>query len=346
MRVLIRVDAYPGVGLGHFTRCLAIARELETSLDTEVFFAGNYSDETIQVLKKNKIDFLHSSEEVDPIFSRKATEFFDPDVLFIDNLFNYSCEQLQPFREKYRLILMHNLCQGRFCCDDFILPSAHHPVKIINDINWKKNKVNLYHGFDYIPLNPEAITWKEKTREGKNAFRVGITTGGSDPLGVMNLILPWIANSEFPGTEFIALPGRSFIHRKALSKMTAGFPESIKVRDFDYRWLSSSDLVISTFGVTSYELIYLQKPVISLSHAPENARGSSILSEKLENFSDLGMANECSPEQFLSILNDAIRAWKNSSGNERVYSLSPDGKGTQRIAGIIRGTHKITSDEK
>jgi len=346
MKILIRMDAYPGVGLGHFIRCLAIAEELRNSPGIEVVFAGNYSEDNSRILKKKKFDYLHSSGEADPAFSKAAVEYFRPDVIFIDNLFNYRAEELSLLRKKSRLILFHNLCEGRFCCDDFILPSVHHPSKILEDVKWKQNKVNFFHGFDYIPLNPEVIRWKSKYADRKEIFRVAITTGGSDPEGIMNRVLSWIADAGFPGTEFIALPGSSFMHKEDLFTMALEFHKNIKIKDFDYRWLASSDLVISTFGVTSYELIYLQKPVISLAHALSNARGSRILSEKLENFKDLGLATDCSHKQFINLLKDAIEARKNAGINDLVYKLSPDGKGTERIARIIRGTYKIKNHEE
>lgn len=336
MKIIFRVDAYPEIGLGHFVRSHAIALKLKHKFKIEVIFAGTYSKEIVLQLKKSDVTILqHIKNEKEETFINRILNNAGANLLFIDNLYPYSKDQIFSIKEKTRLILFHNLCEGRFYANAFILPSEHHPEEIINDIRWQQNPVKFYHGFDYIPINEKIQQLKSRHIEIQNSSGISITTGGSDPKGIMLKLLDWINIKEFSDIKFKALPGEAFIKKEELNAMKPHLSDNIQFKAFSYENLLESSLIISTFGVTSYELIYLGIPFISVSHAENNAKGSRILSDKMPIIKDLGHIDHLRPEIFKKSLKESLKDKNLFSSFRQISGKLMDGNGINRIIEII-----------
>ena len=338
MNIVFRVDAYPETGLGHFVRSLDIAINLKKTVRCNVFFTGKYSENAMASLRQSQLPFLnHEISEEEKIIIENAIQSWNPSLVFMDTLFPYSSSFIKELKKKTSVVLFHNLCEGRFDADAFILPSAHHSPEIINDIRWKENSVEFYHGFEYILLNERLKLIKPRRKKTRETPVVSITTGGSDPRGILLKVLEWINYPEFENISFKAMPGEAFIKRKELEVLTSNLGENITIEKFNYETLAESDLVISTFGVTSYELIYLGVPVISISHAEMNANGSKILTEKISGFIDLGLIDHLTETRFRESLNQVLSNKKLSEEFRNITAGLIDGKGTSRIINIISG---------
>jgi spore coat polysaccharide biosynthesis predicted glycosyltransferase SpsG len=336
MKVIFRVDAYPEIGLGHFVRSIAIALELRKNSNLKIVFAGEYSAYALNELKGNNVNFISpglSENEVDFILRFLDSE--KPHLIFIDNLFNYSAAFLQELKGKAKVILFQNLCDGKYQADAFILPSAHHPHEIINDEGWQKNDVAFYHGFEYIPVNDQIKDIDLQEPQSVSISKISITTGGSDPRGVMLQLINWLMKTDYSDIHIVVLPGENFILKKELENLKQKTPLNFIFKNFNYSDLESSDLVICTFGVTSYELIYLGVPFISIAHAQNNARGSRILSEKLPYMKDLGLIDDLREEIFHEQLKDFLSNQNLKTEFRETSRTLMDGKGINRIIDII-----------
>ena len=63
LRLLIRCDANQRVGLGHFSRCLNIARSLkESNPNIYIKFCGEFNKFSISLLSQNNISYIFSPE--------------------------------------------------------------------------------------------------------------------------------------------------------------------------------------------------------------------------------------------------------------------------------------------
>ena len=92
---------------------------------------------------------------------------------------------------------------------------------------------------------------------------------------------------------------------------------------------------INTFGVSTYELIYLGVPVITIGHVRKNAEGSACLAEKYGLNYDLGLIDDLTREKFFSTLKTLI---KNPKQLEKMQDKSIgliDGLGANRVAKLI-----------
>jgi spore coat polysaccharide biosynthesis predicted glycosyltransferase SpsG len=261
-----------------------------------------------------------------------------PDILFIDKLYNYSVEFIRSIRIVSRVIMFHNLCDGRFTCDAFILPAAHIPEEVISDPRWETGPVTLYHGFEYIVINRAIITAKKSAdRRGTTDLpSIIISTGGSDPQGVLLKLLPWIPPPGKDQFRVKVLVGEAFMHRSDLEQLLPCLDEHIQVIPYNAQELINGAFAIATFGVTSYELLHLQIPILSVGHSEQNARGSKVLSLKCSELVDLGYIDNLTKAHFHEAFWEMLNSYKTMSFEE----CKVDGDGVNRTVKIIMETGK------
>jgi len=333
--IYFRVDATPQIGFGHFVRTMSIAERVVEESQIDVVFltiANSYSEKKIE--EKGYSIIRKLAEEVEESFISRAIPRNSDNSLFIDNLYNYSEEFISKLRRRIRVILFHNLCDGRFACNHFILPSAHTDEIILNDERWGRSDVEFLYGADYVVLNREVVNL-DTTEKNNSSKDVIITTGGSDPSGVALKLLSFIAESNIEHVNFIFLKGRSFIHKSELNTLSKSFKGNIKIKDFSPIEFLRSQIVVSTFGVSTYELMYLGKSVLSVGHAEPNANGSSNLECRTKAIVNLGLIADLDRNTFIKnlmkLIDDHDFRNKISIKAKRIV----DGKGIDRILTIL-----------
>lgn len=283
MRFLFRFDATTETGHGHLYRCLAILNEIrKLECNIELFCLGNYSTVAEKEIEAGKIYI----SRIDTSYSEEKNilQYFDqfhvPELLFIDKLYAYTQEFISILKTKTKVVMLHNICEGAYHTNAFILPSEHHPEKTLNKFKLQL-KDKFYFGSPYIVLNRKITEYKIASVSANN--RLVITTGGSDPKKVMKKIFSLFtklrANELMNNIEVIGLIGNSFSHEyKQELKLFCN--HNLTLKNFNIKDLAEANTVICTFGITTYELIYLKKFIISIGHQESNALGSKILGDK------------------------------------------------------------------
>ncbi|MFT6850619.1 MAG: spore coat polysaccharide biosynthesis predicted glycosyltransferase SpsG [Sphingobacteriales bacterium] len=319
--ILFRVDAGNEVGLGHFFRSLSLANHLSSN-GYKIVFCFNPSDfwgKQSLVIDHECIPLLNPENGMLDIVKEKNISLF-----YLDGLINLKSSCLQEIRKEVPVVFYHNVTEARFNCDLFILPAIHYDTGYLNDLS---QKVILYHGLDYIMLNPAILGHKKGVP--KSPSTIVITCGGSDPTNLAETICEAIDFDAFPSLSFKLLRGLD--DKKSLKLPHENFSEE----PFDFKTILESGLVISAFGVLTFELLFLNKTVFSIGHAPSNEKGSKILDQTFNAVVDLGNRNELLKE------NLSVRLKEFESGNfDNSNLLVPgnrimDGKGTERVANLI-----------
>ena len=339
--VLFRVDAYPQIGLGHIIRSVSIYKELRkknTRLNGK--FLGFYDCTAIEILENNDIEYNNKrviiEDEEETLL--KEIRAYNPELVFIDKLYDYTKDYILKLRNITYVVMFHNLCHGAYYVHKFILPSAHTDNSIIQYPEWNNDYVDFYWGPEYIPINDNLI----KVRTEVNSLDSGqkkpyavITTGGSDPEGVALKLLDWLIESKIEDINIIFLKGKSFIHKEQLKLLSRKFPDNISIKDFNYKSLASATLAISTFGVSTYELMYLGIPTISIGHAYINALGSMILKRRYNSIIDLGHINDLNKNDFISNMRWLWNDFELKEEFKKQGQQLIDGKGIERITNIL-----------
>ncbi len=317
--------------LGHLVRSLHLAKILQ-QMHSEIKL-HLIVDDIISVQKRiigfTPVSILEANDEEEPTLYNAAIRV-KPNVIFIDKLFPYSKIFIKKLRSSSQVLMFHNFCEGAFASDAFIFPAAHIPDEILKDHRWSKNDVDLYHGFDFIIINDAVIELHPRPRQ-QIVEQVIITTGGRDPMGVMLIVLDLLRYCTLENLSINALIGSHFKYRYELERLLPTLPEQVNIKPFDYRYLETADVAISTFGVTIYELLYLKIPVLSIGHAPLNERGSKVLAGKCEAVKDMGLISELGKEDFSKIFESFL---SNSTLHDVPKNII-DGNGAERIANII-----------
>lgn len=330
MKILLRIANRPEDSLGHLVRSLHLANILQQT------YAGIELHLIVDDITsaQERIGFIPESileveDEEEPTLY-DATIQVKPNVVFIDKLFHYSAIFVETLRSSSQVLMFHNLCEGAFASNVFIFPAAHIPDEILQDYRWSDKDVALYHGFDFIIINDKVGGLHPRSRQ-RGVEQVVITTGGRDPKGVLLKVLDWLKFCPLENLSINALIGSNFKHKDELAKLVPTLPEQVNIQPFDYKYLAAADAAISTFGVSTYELLYLQVPVLSIGHAPLNARGSKVLSGKCEAVMDMGLISELGAEDFCK----GFEFFLANSTLHGVPNNMIDGKGAERIANII-----------
>jgi len=144
--------------------------------------------------------------------------------------------------------------------------------------------------------------------------------------------------ADFRNTEIVFLRGASYCHDDELQRLALQLPDYMSIKEFDYTYFLQADIAISTFGVTTYELLYLGIPVVSIGHCKRNAAGSRILAERYNAVFDCGWIDDIAGDQFILdlkhfITNSSYRTKLSENGRKLI-----DGFGLNRIATITAET--------
>ena len=330
------MDASQSVGLGHIVRTLDLAKSIRSRQADFNNVDIHFATQTAEILPRlNKAGFfsihqMHSDEEES---LEEIVLTLKPNVLFIDKLFEYSSDFIRSLKLHTRVIMFHNLCEGGYCSDTFILPAAHVASDVLEDSAWSKGGAKLRHGFEYVIINDDIRNLKEHM-SGIARYEppvVAITTGGSDPSGVLLKLLQFLPDPEHLPYRAKILVGESFVHHKELSDMNLEAFEHLDIMPYSTKALLDSSFVIATFGVTSYELLYLKIPQLSVGHSARNALGSEILSTKCETLKNLGLMDSLTSLKFQTAFKKMIAEYLHLKRD----GCEIDGMGKQRVVDEI-----------
>ena len=314
---IIRVDGSIEIGYGHLMRCLALGEALRKSFD--VLYVVRHSDSIKKIRQYGYRIYEISSDIDDEAVMISLTSKFPNAIWIIDIKKQFSKGFLPELkRHSDLLLLIENLSYDMKAADGVLFPAAHLDEKILDPWLDKKERYRVLSGWEWIILRDELLNIGPITRD----FPMVVTTGGSDPEGVFFRLWDLLKDQKI---HAIFLAGESFSFRDNLLIQD----EYLKVKDYDIKYIARACSVISTFGSSIAECLYLKKPVISVAHSIENAHGSSVLSKRSPACIDLGYFKDLDREKLIHAINTyqepskEIMDW---------FNKSPiDGRGAERV---------------
>jgi UDP-2,4-diacetamido-2,4,6-trideoxy-beta-L-altropyranose hydrolase len=258
-----------------------------------------------------------------------------PGLVIIDKKYDFGPPWVQRLRKRCQVMIVDHLCPGAFEADVAVFPGAHLPDAFFNDPRWITAHASLLAGPEYVMISdavlglPEGppIRFEENTRVPK----VVLTTGGTDPKGITQTLLPWLTRMPL-AMEVTVLIGQAFHHSDRLAYLLSKLPASFNATPFETRYLAMADLAICAFGVTTYELLYLGVPTITVAHTEENAHAAQTLAQRHACIRNLGLIKEIHSEDIRFAVETLL-----SSSEARVSLVQSgksviDGRGALRVA--------------
>lgn len=330
----IRADGGGKIGLGHIIRCISIFQALKLYVPIlDITFISKPDIYLEKMFRSEDIPFIFLPEVTDEFsFIKSLDHPQEKSILFFDTPYSYSYETISALKQYFGIIFFNNLSKGALCADTVIVPTGHSSNEQLKHF---EHHPDFYYGLDYVVLNSAVNKLIKEHGEFRVVNRsIAITTGGSDPAGVLLKLLDCIASDELADIRFDLYPGENFMYQAEIKRwfMTNSY-NHIFLHKYDLREICRSEIVLSTFGVSTYEFLALGKPIISVGHSLFNAEASRILEERYHCLVDMGLAEQLTE----SILVKTIR----SIDRNTIDKLSDtgkrlvDGKGVYRVSNII-----------
>ncbi len=335
-KIAFRCDASLDIGLGHLIRCLTVAKEMQKQ--NQIIFATAKDDTNSYIREAGFEIFSQEKNEIEENFLNRIRFILNPNIIVIDKKYPYSIDCIKEFKQNnVRTVMLDNICPGLPECEEIIFPNAHLDKNVLKEYLLAERIDQVKTGPEYIILRNEILDLKDKINHNfHNPPNIVITTGGTDPEGVLLKLIPWLKEMNLKANILILI-GQAFKYKNELEDLIIDLPDNFRVLTYSLEEFIKADIVICTFGVSIYEMIYLQIPTICISHSRENAKSAKILKERYGVIEDLGFIENITPQNIhLSIK----KLLKNKTYYKKIILKCDnlfDGKGAKRIEEIITG---------
>jgi len=335
-KILFRCDASTDIGMGHLIRCLAVAEELQKQ--HQIIFATMKDDTNLYIKDKNFKTFLKEKDVSEEVFIERIKSILKPDILVLDKKYPYSIDCLKKFKQSnIRIVMLDNICPGLSECYEIIFPNAHLDKNILKKYLSAERISQVKTGLEYIILRNEILDLKNKINHNlHNPPNILVTTGGTDPEGILLKLIPWLKEMKLKANILILI-SQAFKYKDELKKIIINLPDNFKVLPYSLEEFKKADVAICIFGVSIYEMIYLQIPTICISHSRENAKSEKILKERYNVFEDLGYFKNITPNILYRAIMKLLADEKKSKILAKRCLNLIDGKGAKRVANITIG---------
>ena len=281
-------------GLGNYRRLKPLIEYYKNKFNV-IIFTNNIDQVDIDV-KKIKVHEKNEEYKILKLIKKDSHKKF---ISIFDKNKNYSRKFLKSLSVLSKIVLFHNFYLNSKFADLVIFPIEHflnRDIKKINKIRTFKNKI--FYGKDYIIYNKDVLKQKKKTI--KKNF-IAVTTGGADTYNLNYKILSSILNKKLNEKyKFKFLLGSNVKNHNFKKKY-----KNIIFKKFNYEDLFSANLVITTFGITTYELLLFNQKIINICYNSINKKRSEVLDKKI-NFIKSISINSISKFTFTNIIYDLI----------------------------------------
>ena len=322
----IRVEMGGNIGSGHFFRCLALGEELKKTGKNIVFLTSNeekFNDhnkgKNFHILLKGKTE-KKKIIECKKVMNRIGCLIID----LPDNEEKYGKEF-----EKENIVIINDTGKKKIFSKILINGSI---VKKFHKYEIKNKSTKLFLGSKYMIIRKEfAKIRKDVKIEKKSIKNVLIIFGGNDEKNMTIKILKFLLEKNLNITIVLGPTNNkkqsiSNIIKNKINIKTIINPKKIA------KLFSKQDLIISSTGITIYELACLGIPTIMIPINSAQKQSAKIMEEKgFGKMIDSEKLNLKKLEQiYLKFDNLNYRKKMFKSGRRII-----DGKGVERIANIM-----------
>jgi len=328
--VLIRCDGDERVGLGHVSRCLAIAEELRDTLGWGVTFALATGDPGSLAIARAGFPVERLADDGEELWLDSVIARRRPDAMVLDVRTALDRAAVERWRHGGVVTaIIDDTSDRRLAADLAFFP----PVPQMRRLDWTGFTGRLRAGWEWVPLRR---AFADRPRAGVPARpSVLVTMGGSDPAGLTSRSLA--ALQRVTGDLDLAVVLGGGFRDGGLAQRAAGSRHHVTLhRDAaDMATLMDrATVALASLGVTAYELAACGVPAVLLSLTDDHAESASAFHEAGIAVS-LGVHARVTDEAIAgavaALLADDTRR---TAMSRRARSLI-DGRGAARIAAEI-----------
>jgi spore coat polysaccharide biosynthesis predicted glycosyltransferase SpsG len=329
MHVVIRADGGPEIGYGHLMRTGALATEL-LDRDATLTVATTTPTPAREVFPST-VDVIELPSRADPDPFIEWVDTANPDVVVTD-AYPVDTNYQQAVRDRVPLVVLQDDARHAVCADVFTNGNLYGPEL---DYEFVGQPPKQCLGADYVLLRPEiqARAAGEPPWRG-SPERAIIMMGGSD----LAELTPTVVRA-FDGFDLtvdaIVGPGCSQTQEQAVRNAASESSTTVEVsRDPDdlVDRMAAADFAVSTASSTTYELLALGTPLVSIPIIDNQEPIAAALRQRdAATVLKRGDGMESFRTAIQEYIDDAdLRRRRGRDGQALV-----DGGGTERIAATI-----------
>ena len=328
---ILRCDGDGRLGMGHVTRCLAIAAELRDAHAWGVAFAVAAGGEAVDAIRRAgfPVERPGSGDEAAWLDTVVATR--RPDALVLDVRTGLERGAVARWRAAGAVIaVVDDTSERRLAADLAFFP----PVPQVHRLDWSVFTGRLLAGWEWVPLRRSFAA--APAREETVPPRVLVAMGGSDPAGLTARAVAALDLLPAP-LDIDVLVGAAFGGARGLADRIAATRHRVSVhRDLadPAPLMCAATLAVASLGVTAYELAACGVPAVLLSLTDDHAESASAfaaagIAVSLGVYS--AVADAAIADGVAALLADGARR---AAMGARARALV-DGRGAARIAAEI-----------
>lgn len=339
MTVLFRTDGSQRIGLGHISRCLALAQGLRKRGYEAVFLTRSTEEAIGGKIRAHGFTVHSVSPQCSQVEDQKraialARESDPPSIVVLDGYGLDAAYQRAVKEAGISLMVIDDLAQDHACADLVLNQNIYATAEPYS----AGAHTRLLLGPAYALLREEFASWRCRSRPiSERATRILVTLGGADPDNQTLKVVRAIAslNGEIETTVVL---GAAYAHTDLLTGYLTGRQGHFALRS-DVECMAElmhwADLAVSAGGGTCWELACLGVPNLVIALADDQRQNARGLAEAGISI-DLGWWEEVSPESVADNLrqlieNVAARRKMSQAGKSLV-----DGHGVDKVVEAIR----------
>ncbi len=250
--IIIRVEGYSEIGLGHIYRGLLLAYNF---IDHNIkFVISSKSDLGIKKLKESNLPYtiIENDEELFNLVKEFNCDILVNDILDTKKEYILKCKSLG-----IRVVNFEDLGEGAEFAD-----------AVVNDLYEKKNEFkNHFWGSEYYCIRDEFLL-SDYIEVKDNVTDVLVLFGGTDPLNLTERVLDVVKDMNTKDIKFRFILGLGYKNYDKVIEVVSKLDLDIEViRDVKLmsEYMMKSDLAISSQGRTMLELATVGVPTILIA---------------------------------------------------------------------------------
>lgn len=330
--VILRCDGDGAIGLGHVSRCVALADELRDRHRCSVLFAvrgpNTAGAEAVRAAGHHVLPIAAGTQVDygDELAAHAASQHAAALVIDVrDALSRASLEAVK--KSGARIVVIDDASDRRLAADVALYP----PVPQVDEMDWSGFAGRRYLGWEWVLLRRGFVQGAESP-----AIDILVTMGGSDPVGMTEFAVGALELLPMPVAMRVVV-GPAFNRVETVIDAIARSKHSVTIARAPASLaplMRASRLAVASFGVSAYELAACGVPAVHVCLTDDHARSASVF-EREGAALTAGVFGRVTARELADAAGGLMaRAGVRGRMAARAAQLV-DGRGAERVAALV-----------